>query len=340
MEIKSLVRKNILNLKAYSSARSLYTKGNLMDANENPYPNTNDAEGLNRYPDGSNYGLRSFLAAKAGLSARNCAVGNGSDELLDILIRIFCEPGEDNILITSPTYGMYEVLAKINAVAVLDIPLLENFELNLPDILTNSQNVKIIFLCRPNNPTGNVFKKADVLKILQTNCLVVVDEAYAEFMEEESIITELFKFPNLIVLKTLSKAYALAGARLGYLLASAEIIELIQNTKLPYNVNALTTKTVYQIIDTEVQDRIEYIKTERQRVAGILSSIAGVKVFSSEANYLLFKIAGAEEIFQKLIEKEIIIRSRTSEIPDSLRVTIGTKKQNDLFIKTLKKILQ
>jgi histidinol-phosphate aminotransferase len=340
MDILQLARNNIKSLVAYSSARSLYTKGILMDANENPYSPPGTPGDLNRYPDGSNRMLRELLSERLGLNAERCAAGNGSDELLDLLFRIFCEPGRDKVLITSPTYGMYGVLAATHDIEVLDVPLLDGFTLNMPEILRVLPSVKIVFLCRPNNPTGNVFSREDILRILEERkCLVVVDEAYAEFMKEESLVTGLDDYPNLVVLKTLSKAFALAGARLGYMLAAPEVIGLVQKTKLPYNISALTATTVISVLQGAQDNSPATLLEERGRMMKALSELPGVQAFPSEANFILFRVKDADKVCASLASAGIIIRSRTSQIPGCLRVSIGTPEQNRLFLQQLNDIL-
>lgn len=256
--IQHLVRENIRNLKAYSSARSLYTSGILLDANESPFEMEQKVLGLeelNRYPDGSNYSLREYMGGLFHVSAENTALGNGSDEIIDLLIRIFCQPQKDKILILPPTFGMYKVAAQMNQVDIVEvlnqpeIPLeSRKLPLSLPvkEILGAAQDlVKIIFICQPNNPTGSIFQREDILTLIRdSGCIVVVDEAYSEFMEERGLVEEIKAFPNLVVLKTFSKAYAMAGIRLGIALSSVEIISLIQKVKLPYNINTLTTRII------------------------------------------------------------------------------------------------
>jgi histidinol-phosphate aminotransferase len=343
MNILDLVRPNIQKLKAYSSARSLYTTGILLDANENPYNVFEAQVPLNRYPDGSNKALRKQLAAKFELSEACCAVGNGSDELIDILFRIFCEPGKDNCIITSPTYGMYEVSAAINNISIRDVPLIEN-QLDFKGLLQAiDTHTKIVFICSPNNPTGDVLNRPDILRILkESNCLVVIDEAYADFMTAPSFIPEIKNYNNLVVVRTLSKAFAMAGLRLGYAFADTQLIDLVQKVKPPYNVNVLTTHAVLEAIKNsdKAAAYIKLIVEERDHLIKALKSIPQVlEVYPSQSNFILFKIKEADRIFSKLVEKGIVIRSRTSQIPDALRVSVGTKEQNAGFIGLLKQIV-
>ena len=345
MNIQSLVRPNISKLKPYSSARSLYTSGVLMDANENPHNVFGSNIELNRYPDSSNKAIRAKLAQINGVLQEQVAVGNGSDELIDLLIRIFCEPGQDNILITSPTYGMYEVSANINNAGIKDIHLIDNnLDVKAIDEAIDS-NTKIIFLCSPNNPTGDVLNTNDILYLIKnTNAIVCVDEAYADFMTTDSLQAHIDQHPNLVVLRTLSKAYGMAGVRLGYILADKELVALIQKVKPPYNVNALTTDAVLNALadQDKVKSVISELISERNRIAKELETINTIrKIYSSQSNFLLFKIDNADEVFKKLVAQGIIIRSRTgmAGLADCLRVSIGTKEQNDLFLEKLKLVV-
>jgi histidinol-phosphate aminotransferase len=345
MNIQSIIRPNIQKLKAYSSARSLYKIGVLLDANENPYNLYGNGIEINRYPDGSNIDLRMRLSAISGLLPTQCAVGNGSDELIDILFRIFCEPSKDSVMITSPTYGMYEVSANINNVKIIDVPLVDN-ELDVAIMLEKADDTtKIIFICSPNNPTGGIFNRENVLKIVaESKTIVVIDEAYADFMEAPSFIEELQQFNNLVLVRTLSKAYAMAGLRLGYMFANAEIIDLVQKVKPPYNVNVLTTEAVLKALDKKllVDEHIEVLKAARKSLIGELKAISAIeKIYPTESNFILFRITKADEIFNKLVAKGVIIRSRTSQLglENCLRISIGTAEQNSLFINTLKEII-
>lgn len=345
MNIMDFIRPNIRKLKPYSSARSLYTSGILMDANENPYNVFGDGLDLNRYPDGSNIAIRKKIAERFGMSADNCAVGNGSDEVIDILFRIFCEPGQDEVIITTPTYGMYEVSANINNVRVVDVPLVNN-QLNLPGIFNAlTPFTKMIFICSPNNPTGDTIKHEDILKLVQeSNRIVVIDEAYGDFMSDPSFIKDVTKYKNLLVTRTLSKAFAMAGARLGYVFADKEIIDTFQKVKPPYNVNVLTTNAVLKALERqdEADQYLQTLKDFRDQMIEDLKQIKGVQeVFSTQSNFILFRIENADEIFKQLVDKGIIIRSRTKEngLANCLRVSIGTREQNEFFIQSLKEIV-
>jgi histidinol-phosphate aminotransferase len=345
MNISSLVRPNILELKPYSSARSLYTRGILMDANENPYNVFGGAVELNRYPDGSNIALRKLIAEQFNLSPECCAAGNGSDELIDLLFRIFCEPGREEVIIPSPTYGMYNVSAEINNVRIKDIPLVNGCrELDVEKIKSSvTKNTKLIFICNPNNPTAGTFRREQMLDVVANcNAIVVVDEAYADFMNDETLIPKINNYNNLVVVRTLSKAYAMAGARLGYMFAGREIIGLIQKTKPPYNINALTTSAAIIALG-EKEKAKKYISEIISQREWLLQELKAVKdiyeIFPSQANFILFRIRNGDAVFAYLVEKGIIIRSRTN-VPglyDCLRVSVGTPEHNRLFINLLNK---
>lgn len=358
-DILTLVRPNIKRLIPYSSARSLYKEGVLMDANESPYNPFGDGLVLNRYPDSNNTELRSKLSFRYDLGINNCAVGNGSDELIDILFKIFCEPGKDNVIISKPTYGVYEIFAEINNVQVIDVPLV-NFELNEKEILNKTdKHTKLIFICSPNNPTGNAFSYKSIINIVSnSNVIVVIDQAYVEFQlnsqldanqnkqenADSLLMKDVLKYKNLVVLRTLSKAFALAGVRLGYIFADKQIIELIQKVKLPYNVNTVTTDRALKVLDNQVliDQNIQKIITERDKLIAELNSIKEIKeVFPTQANFILFKINDADQVYKKLVERSVIIRNRTKEpqLEDCLRVTIGTPEQNELFIESLREII-
>jgi len=358
-EILTLVRSNIKSLIPYSSARSLYKEGVLMDANESPYNPFGDGVELNRYPDSDNTELRSKLSLRYDLGINNCAVGNGSDELIDILFKIFCEPGKDNIIISRPTYGVYDVFAKVNDVQVIDVPLV-NFELNEKEILNKAdQHTKLIFICSPNNPTGNAFSYESIINIVRnSDAIVVIDQAYVEFQLNSQLeanqnkgenaasllMKDVIKYKNLVLLRTFSKAFALAGVRLGYAFADKQIIELIQKVKLPYNVNTVTTDRVLKALDNQtlIDQNIQKIIAERDMLIAELKSFKEIKeVFPTEANFILFKINDADQVYRKLVEHGVIIRNRTKEpqLEDCLRVTVGTPEQNELFIESLREIV-
>lgn len=331
-DINKLVRKNIRELLPYSSARDEYTGSGatLMDANENPFN-----EPLNRYPDPLQSELKKKLAVIKGVKIEQIFVGNGSDEAIDLLFRIFCEPAVDNVVSISPTYGMYKVSADINNIEVRKAMLNADFTLNSDTLLQAcTKNTKLLFICSPNNPTSNSFDKEEVLALAtKLDCIVVVDEAYIEFSEKESLLRELENYPNLIILQTLSKAWGLAGIRLGMAFSSPEIIRLMNNVKYPYNVNRLTLDFASSALDKEEQknDWVQMILGERKTMAKKLKMFRFVqKLYPSDANFLLVKVKNAKQIYDFLVSEKIIVRDRsaTELCEGTLRITIGTPEQN------------
>ncbi len=270
-------------------------------------------------------------------------LGNGSDEVLDLLFRAFCEPNQDNIITLPPTYGMYNVLAGINAIENREVLLTSNFELNVAEIL-NSQdsNSKLLFICSPNNPTGNSFSEISILQLLeQFNGLVVIDEAYIDFSPNESWMSKLGKYPNLVVTQTLSKAYGLAGIRLGVCYASPSIIEVLNKIKPPYNVNELTQQRAFErLVNIEdVMDEVEAIMEQKEILMDALNEISFVeKVYPSDANFVLLKVDDATKRYQQLIKKGIVVRNRSTQAlcENTLRITVGTKNENEQLIQILK----
>lgn len=345
--IKSLIRKNILDLTPYRSARDDFNEGILLDANENSFgsPVRNQLD-LHRYPSPTQDVLRKKIADYRGVDFENIFLGVGSDEPIDLLMRIFCEPGKDSILITPPTYGMYKVAANINNVGIKEVQLTKNFQLKPAEIIEQSDSTtKILFLCSPNNPTANDLKRTDLLKLVsQFHGIVVVDEAYIDFSRQESMAEMVQQFPNLVVLQTFSKAMGLAGARLGVAVSSPEIINYMLRVKSPYNINKLTADAALKVFENLdlMKFNIKKIREERDYVADELSHSDAVEiVYASNANFLLFKIKNAKEIYQKLAEKGIIVRYRGDEplCEDCLRVTIGMPDENLRFLKALKDVL-
>jgi len=342
--IKSLVRENVLRLKPYSSARDEYKDFDnemiFLDANENPFEN-----GVNRYPDPKQLKVKKVLAEQKGVKLENILLGNGSDEVLDLIFRAFSEPAKDNIITLPPTYGMYNVLAEINNIENREVLLTQNFQLDVAAILTSIDRYsKIIFICSPNNPTGNIFRSNDIEKLLNSfNGLIVIDEAYIDFCSEKSWLSKLSKYPNLIVTQTLSKAYGLAGVRLGICYASVEIIEILNKIKPPYNVNELTQKRVLQrlINKNEVIDEVQLITMGKSYLLKQLVDIKFIsKIYPSDANFVLIKVDDADKRYHQILEKGIVIRNRTTQplCKNTLRITIGTSSENEILIKTLKEI--
>ena len=342
LNINTLIRANIKALQPYSSARDEYKDSIndmvFLDANESPFEN-----GVNRYPDPQQRNLKSILAKKNNVSIGNILLGNGSDEVLDLIFRAFCEPNQDHIITLPPTYGMYEVLANINAIEVLEISLSSVFQPFVENILDKqNDNSKLLFICSPNNPTANSFDKDKVETLINNfKGLVVIDEAYIDFSEEESWLNRLNEFPNLIVTQTLSKAYGMAGIRLGMCYASTEIISVLNKIKPPYNVNALTQqKAIDQFTDSRiVEKQIELLKEQRELLRIELESIDFIQtIYPSDANFLLIKVDDANKRYNQLLEKGIVIRNRSTQhlCENCIRITIGTPQENQKLINILK----
>ncbi|MDE3740390.1 histidinol-phosphate transaminase [Maribacter polysaccharolyticus] len=342
--LNTLVRENIKGLQPYSSARDEYvsdgTEMIFLDANENPFEND-----VNRYPDPQQRNLKAVLAKQKGVQVDNLLLGNGSDEVLDLIFRVFCEPNVDNIISLPPTYGMYKVLSGINAIENREVLLTKEFQLDVPQILdTVDKNSKIIFICSPNNPTGNSIDKSDILKLLKGfSGLIVIDEAYIDFSDKESWLGQLNEFPNLIVTQTLSKAYGLAGIRLGLCFASTEIITVMNRIKPPYNVNQLTQKrALEQVLKTEVlSHEVTQILKEKKRLTKILSNVGFIdKVYPSDANFVLVKVDDANARYKQLLQKGVVVRNRTTQplCENTLRLTVGTKEENEKLITALNEI--
>lgn len=346
-DLTSLIRPNILNVAPYRCARDDFDQGILLDANENSFgaPIKNSLS-LHRYPDPRQIELRNAISELKECKVDNIFLGVGSDEAIDLLIRLFCVPGKDSILVTPPTYGMYSVAAQINDVAVIKSPLNADFELNANETMEAIQeNTKIIFLCSPNNPTGNTLNPVAITDILhQFKGIVVIDEAYIDFSESPSFIRQLDSFPNLVVLQTFSKAYGLAGARVGMAFASDEIINYLLKIKPPYNLNSLSLDIAIHSLKRFdfITNVISEIKTERELLIENLKSITPVqKVFSSQSNYVLFRMKDAHKFYLEAANNGVVARYRGNEIhcDDCIRVTVGTRAENTTFINTLKEWL-
>ena len=339
-ELDKLVRPNIKTLKPYSSAKDEYTGEAkiLLDANENSLgsPLT---KWYNRYPDPYQQKLKEKLAFVKQIEANQIFIGNGSDECIDILFRTFCEPGKDNIIICPPTYPMYEVSANINDVSIQKAPLLSDYQLNLAHIeqLVNP-NTKIIWICSPNNPTGNSLDRIDIETILNHfEGIVVVDEAYINFSKQKSFVQSLIDYPNLVVLQTLSKAWGLAGLRLGMCFASPQMIGYLNKVKAPYNINIVTQELTLQALEEvgQVNDMIKLLVDMRVALAEVIASMPHViKVFPSDTNFLFVKIPHARKLYEYLLSQGIIVRDRSSlELcEDSLRITVGTEQENTALV--------
>jgi len=345
--IENLVRDNILNLKPYRSARDDFDSGILLDANENSFgsPFENDLE-LNRYPMPYQEELRTKIAAFRNVEMENVFVGVGSDEAIDLLFRIFCSPVKDRIIINPPTYGMYKVSANINDVRIDEVLLTEDFQLQTEKILNRVTDfTKLIFVCSPNNPTANDIDRKDIIALLENfDGLVVVDEAYIDFSEQDSFAKAVKEYPNLIVLQTLSKAFGLAGIRLGIAIAHPEVIKYMMKVKAPYNINKLTSQAALKAFDNldSVNKNISLIKNEKSRLIAALQKTEQVdRIFPSDANFLIFRIEDAFQIYKQLAELGVIIRYRGNEprCENCLRLTVGTKEENEKFLNALIKIL-
>lgn len=337
--LQALVRPNIWNLQPYSSARDEFqgTEGVFLDANENPYGK------LNRYPDPHQKTLKTALSELKGVPTENIFIGNGSDEVIDLIYRVFANPGKDSVLICPPTYGMYEVLANINDVNIVRVPLLNDFQLNTDAVLdkTNKNpDIKIIFVCSPNNPTGNRLR--DIEKLLENfHGIVALDEAYIDFRSDQTFLSKIQSYPNLIVIQTFSKAWALAGARVGVAYAQVEIISLFNKVKPPYNVSEPNQKAALKALSgkNKTFDRVGKIMNEKEFLIGELEKLPVVKkIYPSDANFLLVEVSDANSIYNQLINKKIITRNRHTQIKNCIRITVGTYNENRLLLSELKNI--
>ena len=338
-DINSLVRRCIAALTPYSTARDEY-KGDLgvfLDANESPYEN-----GYNRYPDPHQKVLKAQIAAIKGVKAENIFIGNGSDEAIDLVFRVFCEPRVDNVVAIAPSYGMYKVAAAINDVEIREVQLGEEYSLPVDEVLAaTDENTKVVFLCSPNNPTGNSFPREDMLRLADAfGGMVVVDEAYIDFAEAESLRSEIAQRPNLIILQTMSKARAMAGLRVGLALADSRVIELMSQVKYPYNINVATMSIVSGLLTKGIESEVAEIKAQRAVLAEALEGMAMVqRVYPSDANFLLARFDDADAVYDYLIADGIIVRNRNrvKGCEGCLRLTAGLPEENDKLIKSLKR---
>ncbi|MGC6438428.1 MAG: histidinol-phosphate transaminase [Flavobacteriaceae bacterium] len=341
MNLQSIIRPSIRNMKAYSSARDEFqnTADDLvfLDANENPYSNN-----LNRYPDPQQRLLKHKLSHLKTISTEQILIGNGSDEVLDLLIRACCEPNQNSILTMPPTYGMYGVLARLNAVEIQEVPLTSEFQIDTKSVLNAvNSNTKLILICSPNNPSGNVLDNTAIEQILiQFKGLVIIDEAYVDFSKHPSWLSRLDEFPNLVVTQTLSKAYGLAGIRLGICYASSKIISVLNKIKPPYNINILTQNAALKGILNQniVKRQIEMILSERDILIHKLNQLHFVKtVFPSDSNFVLIRVDDANLRYRQLIQNDIIVRNRHGQLycDNCLRITVGTPEDNLKLIQIL-----
>ena len=337
IDIKNLVRKNILSLNPYSSARDEFEgeNGIFLDANENPFGE------LNRYPDPYQLKIKQKLSELNQISTENIFLGNGSDEVIDLAFRIFCEPKKDKVLTFSPTYGMYEVSANINDVELINLELNKDFQIDLENLkpYLNDENLKIIFICSPNNPTGNSIK--NIKYILENfNGIVFIDEAYIDFSPEESFRNQIKNYPNLIVSQTFSKAWGMASVRVGIAYASEEIIKFYNKVKPPYNISQLNQDAILNTLNDEkinqVSENIKIILEEKKSLIQNLKKLNLVKtIFPSDANFILIEVDNADSVYQELVNQNVIIRNRNSVIKNCLRITVGSPDENKKLIETL-----
>lgn len=353
LQLTQLLRPHILTLTPYSSARDEYTgtEGVFLDANENPLGSTLDADDFSRYPDPHQWAIKQRLAPIKGVRSTQIFLGNGSDEPIDLLVRATCTPGTDSessdrILIMPPTYGMYEVSATINDVAVTKVPLTPDFQVDLPAVLAAIQDTtKLIWLCSPNNPSGNRLQDDAIRAILEAadHSLVIVDEAYSDFSDAPSWTAELDNYPNLVVLQTFSKAWGLAGLRLGVCFASEELIRVMNKIKPPYNISAPTQALALEALahEADKDKMVREILSERQMLADNLRTLPAVLVIHpSDANFLLVQFADANLTFKHLIARQVIVRDRSNVVgcDGCLRITVGTRAENERLLDVLRHI--
>ena len=345
MNIDTLVRNNVKKMSSYSSARDDFKKENEMkliylDANESPFDN-----GINRYPDNKHYELKKVVSGIKNVNVNQVVFGNGTDEILDLIVRVFCNPSEDKIITLPPTYGMYDVIAKTNGVENIEIPLKSDFSIDKNEILKlSSKKTKILFLCSPNNPTGNSFDTNDLTDLIKGfNGVVVVDEAYIDFSSKQSLISLIEDNNNLIITQTMSKAYGMAGIRLGMGFSNEKIINYLNKIKPPYNINVLTERKaleeLYKI--DEIEKNISIVLDQRNLLVSCLEKLDFVeKIYKSDANFLLVKVDNADFRYNQLLENGIVVRNRSNQplCQNCLRITIGTKNENTSLIKTLNEL--
>lgn len=338
--LQELVRRNIWNLKPYSSARDEYkgvSASVFLDANESPFN-----QPLNRYPDPLQEEVKKLLSPIKRVPVNQIFLGNGSDEAIDLLYRVFCNPGHDNVVAIDPTYGMYEVCANINDVEYRKVQLDDSFQFSASSMLSKAdRNTKLMFLCSPNNPTGNLLKKDEIVKLLmEFDGIVVLDEAYSDFAKGNSFRTFLSKFPNLVILQTFSKAWGCASIRLGMAFASSEIIGLFNKVKYPYNVNKLTQENAIELLknSSKVDNWVSMIVGERAHLMQAFSKLPICqRVYPSDANFFLAKVTDADAIYSYLINEGIVVRNRSkvTKCLDCLRITIGTVEENSQLLVSL-----
>ena len=338
--LKSLVRPNIFELKPYSSARDEFSgdEGVFLDANENPFGT------LNRYPDSYQKELKQKLSVYKNIPTENIFIGNGSDEIIDLTYRIFCNPGVDKALTFTPTFGMYQVAADINNIELIKLPLNDDFQINTDNLkpYLNDDKLKLIFICSPNNPTGNCFNEKDVKLILNKfKGIVIIDEAYIDFSTTESWNKVLNDYPNLIVTQTFSKAWALASARIGVAYTSEHIVQLLNKVKMPYSISKLNQQAAVDALEniSIFEANKQIILGEKEQLIEALRDIKLVKkIYPSDANFLLIEVTNADKVYHELVNQKIITRNRHKLINNSIRITVGTPSENQQLLKGLKNI--
>ena len=340
MDIRELLRENIRTLAPYSTARDEYQGelGIYLDANENPYDNN-----YNRYPDPHQKNLKRRLAEIKGVPVEKIFIGNGSDEPIDLVFRLFCEPRRHNAVSIAPTYGMYKVAAAINDVQMREVQLEPGFTLDAEKLLAaTDENTRLLFLCSPNNPSGNCFPKKEIEKVIRRfNGIVILDEAYIDFAGQPGFLSELDEYPNLVILQTLSKAWGMAGLRLGLAFAQPLIVDKLSRVKYPYNINVVTQKIVLEQLRRSPDAQIAEIVSERGRVLeGLAKNPVIRKIHPTDANFVLVEVDEPRTIYDRLIGAGIIVRdrSRIKGCEGCLRITIGTPEENDRLLETLKKL--
>ena len=345
MNIDSLVRNNVKKMFSYSSARDDFKdefdmKLIYLDANESPFDNI-----INRYPDNKHSELKKVISDIKNVNVNQVTFGNGTDEILDLIVRVFCNPNEDKIITLPPTYGMYDVIAKTNGVENIEIPLKSDFSIDKNEILKlSSNNTKVLFLCSPNNPTGNSFNTNDLTDLIKGfKGIVVVDEAYIDFSSKQSLISLIKDNNNLIITQTMSKAYGMAGIRLGMGFSNEKIINYLNKIKPPYNINVLTERKALEELNKidEIEKNISIVLDQRSLLISCLEKLDFVeKIYKSDANFLLVKVDNANLRYNQLLEKGIVVRNRSNQplCQNCLRITIGTKNENTCLIKMLNEL--
>lgn len=338
--ISKLARPNILAMQPYSSARdeSGGIQGIFLDANENPFGENN------RYPDPYQNKLKNKLSQIKNIPIEKIFVGNGSDEIIDHIYRIFCNPGKDKAMFFSPTFGMYQVAAELNEVEIIDIPLTSDFQINIEEAKKyfNDENLKVIVICSPNNPTGNNIHPKDINFILENfKGIIAIDEAYIEFTNQNSYLDKIDHYPNLVIFQTLSKAWGIAGVRVGMAYSNPEIIQLLNKVKHPYNISVLNQKAAIKALSQkeEFEKRRKIIFLEKEKIRKELEKLSIVtKIYPSDANFFLVEFKEANLIFQELLNQKIIVRNQTTKIHNSIRITVGSPEENEKLITVLKKL--